>query len=120
VQNIGQIVTGEIRPVDSAVRVAHAMTTPRAVPSGNAIGTNSSTADGGSSVSANDFLTLLVAEMKNQDPTQPTDPNAYISQMVDVNSLQQLIGINQGVSSLGTFIGANSGASVDGTGGTAR
>ena len=43
--------------------------------------------------------------MKNQDPTQPTDPNAYISQMVDVNSLQQLIGINQGVSSLDTSAG---------------
>jgi flagellar basal-body rod modification protein FlgD len=45
-------------------------------------------------VSANDFLTLLVTEMKNQDPTQPTDPNAYIQQLVSVNSLQQLIAIN--------------------------
>jgi flagellar basal-body rod modification protein FlgD len=33
--------------------------------------------------------------MKNQDPTQPTDPNAYIQQLVGVNSLQQLISINQ-------------------------
>jgi len=36
-------------------------------------------------------LTLLVSELKNQDPTQPTDPNAYIQQFVGVNSLQQLI-----------------------------
>ena len=47
------------------------------------------------SISANDFLTLLVTEMKNQDPTANTDPNEYINQLVQVNSLQQLISINQ-------------------------
>ncbi|GEM_PF-2158836 len=46
-------------------------------------------------VTSTDFLKLLVTEMKNQDPTQPTDPNAYIQQLVGVNSLQQLISINQ-------------------------
>ena len=49
-------------------------------------------------ITSNDFLTLLVSELKNQDPTQPTDPNAYITQMVGVNSLQQLISINQELS----------------------
>jgi flagellar basal-body rod modification protein FlgD len=43
---------------------------------------------------------LLVSELKNQDPTQPTDPTEYITQMVGVNSLQQLIEINQGLSSV--------------------
>jgi flagellar basal-body rod modification protein FlgD len=57
-------------------------------------------ADGG--ISSSDFLTLLVTEMKNQDPTQPTDPNAYIQQLVGVNSLQQLISINQDLSSTAT------------------
>jgi flagellar basal-body rod modification protein FlgD len=37
---------------------------------------------------------LLVSELQNQDPTQPADPNAYITQLVQVNSLQQLIQIN--------------------------
>ncbi len=50
------------------------------------------------SVTANDFLTLLVTEMKNQDPTANTDPNEYINQLVQVNSLQQLIAINQTLS----------------------
>jgi flagellar basal-body rod modification protein FlgD len=40
--------------------------------------------------------------MKNQDPTQPTDPNAYIQQLVGVNSLQQLISINQELGGLGS------------------
>jgi len=49
-------------------------------------------------ISANDFLTLLVTEMKNQDPTAATDPNQYINQLVQVNSLEQLISINQNLS----------------------
>lgn len=49
-------------------------------------------------ISANDFLTLLVTEMKNQDPTAQTDPNEYINQLVQVNSLEQLIQINQDLS----------------------
>ena len=59
--------------------------------------TSSSSGTSGSSaiVSANDFLTLLVTEMKNQDPTANTDPNEYINQLVNVNSLEQLIDINQ-------------------------
>jgi len=40
-------------------------------------------------------LTLLVTEMQNQDPTADTDPNEYIDQLVQVNSLEQLISINQ-------------------------
>jgi flagellar basal-body rod modification protein FlgD len=57
-----------------------------------------STASSSSTISANDFLTLLVTEMKNQDPTSATDPNQYINQLVSVNSLQQLIQINQTLS----------------------
>ena len=56
-------------------------------------------------VSSSDFLTLLVTELKNQDPTQPTDPNAYIQQLVGVNSLQQLISINQELQGTSTTAG---------------
>lgn len=58
-------------------------------------------------ITSNDFLTLLVSELKNQDPTQPTDPNAYIQQLVGVNSLQQLIQINQGLTTIEPVSGAN-------------
>jgi flagellar basal-body rod modification protein FlgD len=61
-------------------------------------------------ITSNDFLTLLVTEMKNQDPTQPTDPNAYIQQLVGVNSLQQLISINQ---ELGTASGSGGSSSTN-------
>jgi len=73
----------------------HAMSTPSSSGSSNGASNGSSAADSDASITANDFLTLLVAEMKNQDPTADTDPNAYIDQLVQVNSLQQLIQINQ-------------------------
>lgn len=61
---------------------------------------SSTTSDPNSAgITANDFLTLLVTELKNQDPTANTDPNAYINQLVGVNSLQQLIKINETLTS---------------------
>lgn len=54
-----------------------------------------SSAASAGTITSSDFLTLLVTELKNQDPTSSQDPNAYIDQLVQVNSLQQLISINQ-------------------------
>lgn len=72
----------------------------KTTPSSNGGNSNATSSTNGSDITANDFLTLLVSELKNQDPTQPTDPNAYIQQLVGVNSLQQLIQINQGMSAI--------------------
>ena len=58
-------------------------------------GSSSNSSDDNGTITANDFLTLLVTELKNQDPTANTDPNAYVDQLVQVNSLQQLIQIDQ-------------------------
>ena len=74
--------------------------TPMASSTSGTSGTSSTSSSGDSSdssatISANDFLTLLVTEMQNQDPTSDTDPNEYIDQLVQVNSLEQLIDINQ-------------------------
>ena len=73
---------------------------PMASSESGAGGTSSMSSSGSSSatISANDFLTLLVTEMRNQDPTADTDPNEYINQLVQVNSLEQLISINQTLS----------------------
>jgi len=81
----------------AAQAFAGGVATPAAASAGSASNTSS---PGGAStdsatISANDFLTLLVTEMQNQDPTADTDPNEYINQLVNVNSLEQLISINQ-------------------------
>jgi len=75
----------------------------------NGSSSTSGTSSSSAAISANDFLTLLVTEMQNQDPTANTDPNEYINQLVSVNSLEQLIDINQTLSS-------NLGASAAGSG----
>jgi flagellar basal-body rod modification protein FlgD len=76
-------------------------TTATAKPKDTTDSSSSSTdSTDGTTITSNDFLTLLVSELKNQDPTQPTDPTEYITQMVGVNSLQQLIDINQGLSAV--------------------
>src|SRR5690349_13400552 len=41
------------------------------------------------------FISLLVTELKAQDPTQPMDPTQMVAQMFSMNQLQQLISINQ-------------------------
>ncbi len=64
--------------------VAHPMATPMTSSSSgtNGSGSSSSASDDSATISANDFLTLLVTEMQNQDPTADTDPNEYINQLV--------------------------------------
>jgi flagellar basal-body rod modification protein FlgD len=64
-----------------------------------------STSSSAATISSSDFLTLLVTELKNQDPTASTDPNEYVNQLVSVNSLEQLININ---STLTTDLGSSS------------
>jgi flagellar basal-body rod modification protein FlgD len=83
--------------------------------------TPSSTGDSSTdsaTITANDFLQLLVTEMKNQDPTANTDPNEYINQLVQVNSLEQLISINQDLSwvSQATGSGGSGGSGSGGSG----
>ena len=127
---IQQVVSGA-QMANSAASVASSLARPRTAASTTGTGSTSTTSAAAASaaasasataasstITANDFLTLLVAEMKNQDPTQPTDPTAYISQMVDVNSLQQLVGINAGITSLDTAAGASTTGTgaVSGTG----
>src|SRR6202041_3010337 len=84
----------------AATTVATALSSPRAVAKPKDATAPTSAASNSSDITSDDFLTLLVSELKNQDPTQPTDPNAYITQLAQVNSLQQLISINQGIGTL--------------------
>jgi|HubBroStandDraft_6_1064221.scaffolds.fasta_scaffold453955_2 flagellar basal-body rod modification protein FlgD len=57
--------------------------------------TSSSSSGVANTLSASDFLQILVAEFQNQDPTSPTDPTQYASQMVEFSNLGQLQSINQ-------------------------
>ena len=73
---------------------------------------SSTSTDGSADITSDDFLTLLVSELQNQDPTQPTDPNEYITQLAQVNSLQQLISINQGIGTLDGAVSSSGSSSA--------
>lgn len=44
-------------------------------------------------VSENAFLQLLVAQIQHQDPTNPTDSTAFVTQLAQFSSLEQLVAI---------------------------
>lgn len=43
------------------------------------------------------FLQLLVAQVKNQDPLNPTDSVQFVGQLVSFSQLEQLLNINQNI-----------------------
>jgi flagellar basal-body rod modification protein FlgD len=51
-------------------------------------------APAGASVDYQSFLRLLVAEMKNQDPTNPMDSTQYVAQLAAFSQVEQSVQIN--------------------------
>src|ERR1039457_6300182 len=70
-----------------------------------------------SGVSANEgtFLTLLVAQLKNQDPLSPTDSTQFVGELAQFSSLEQLMTINQNVGAMTNVVAPTSGASTTGS-----
>jgi len=48
----------------------------------------------------NGFLQLLIAQMRNQDPTNPTDSTEYMSQLAQLSSVEQAVQTNAKLDSL--------------------
>jgi flagellar basal-body rod modification protein FlgD len=46
------------------------------------------------------FLTLLVTQLKNQDPLNPSDSTQFVSQLAQFSSLEQLTNINTNVGNI--------------------
>lgn len=53
-----------------------------------------------SSNQQNIFMTLLVAQLKNQDPLAPQDGAQFVAQLAQFNSLDQLTGIRSSIEQL--------------------
>ncbi len=52
----------------------------------------------------NEFLNLLVAELKNQDPTNPLSNDQMISQMAQISSVSSINSIQKSIASLSTSL----------------
>ena len=61
---------------------------------------NQQTKGKGSELDKDSFLLLMVTQMKNQDPLNPMDDTQYVSQLAQYSSLEQLMNLNDGMSSL--------------------
>jgi len=60
----------------------------------------SSAAQGSSKLGKDEFVKLLIAQMGNQDPTSPMDSNAFVAQLAQFASLEQLQSANGSLESL--------------------
>ncbi len=57
----------------------------------------SSSVDNSSIAGTDMFLKLLVAQMRNQDPSSPMDNQAFVTQLAQFNSVEQMLNIKQAV-----------------------
>ena len=73
------------------------MTTIPATGSSTASTTSSTTSSNSTATPTlgyNDFLQLLLAQMQNQDPLNPTDSTEYVSQLASFSNVEQGINMN--------------------------
>ena len=50
------------------------------------------------------FLQLLIAQIKNQDPLNPTDSVEFLTQLAQFSELEQLIAVRNGVDVIGDVL----------------
>ena len=68
--------------------------------------TNSTTASAATSMkqdigfNANDFMQLLVTQLKNQDPLNPQDSSQFVSQLAQLSQVEQTYNINTNLQNL--------------------
>src|SRR5687767_3402018 len=53
------------------------------------------------------FVTLLVSQLKNQDPLAPTDNQAFIAQLAQFSSLEEMQKLNQNILGLAVLQQSN-------------
>jgi flagellar basal-body rod modification protein FlgD len=73
----------------------------------NAVSTNNSTTASGAAamkqatgLNQDDFLKMLVAQLQNQDPMNPQDSSAFVTQLAQITQVEQTYNINANLQSL--------------------
>jgi flagellar basal-body rod modification protein FlgD len=59
-----------------------------------------SDAHGSSAMGKDEFLKLMMAQLSQQDPTAPSDSNAFVAQLAQFSSLEQMQNVNSTLQSL--------------------
>lgn len=86
-------------------------TTGTGTPTGNAptTGTGSTSANNAAAgtLGGTDFLTLMLAQLKNQDPTSPVDSNTFLTQLAQLSEVQGITSLNTNFSALSNSLTSN-------------
>jgi len=71
-------------------------------------GSSSTTsANGATSLGGTDFLTLMLAQLQNQDPTNPVDSNTFLSQLAELSEVQGITNLNTSFTNLSNSLTSN-------------
>ncbi len=60
-----------------------------------------------SALSVNDFLTLMTAQLKNQDPSQPLDPSTFVTQLAQFGTVSGIDAMQSSLSTLSSTLLSN-------------
>jgi len=84
---------------DRSVKIQEALKADAAAKEGNLDGIE--IRQGAKNLGKDDFLKLLITQLSHQDPTQPVTDQAFIAQMAQFSSLEQMQNIATGISKMG-------------------
>jgi flagellar basal-body rod modification protein FlgD len=76
---------------------------------------SSSTGLGSTTPSEGVFLQLLVSQLQNQDPLNPTDSTTFVTQLAQFSELEQVMAIRSDTDTLATDAGAATATQPAGT-----
>jgi len=69
----------------------------------------------GTVLDKNDFLKILITQLSHQDPTQPMDDKAFIAQMAQFSSLEQMTNMNDGLAKVANLVAKSQAVALLGT-----
>lgn len=69
--------------------------------SGSAGGLGLGAPVGNQDLGKTEFLKLLVAQMRNQDPLEPMSNSDFVAQLAQFSNVEQLVSVNEGINILG-------------------
>lgn len=70
-------------------------------------GTGSAPAANSTTLGGTDFLTLMLAQLKNQDPTSPVDSNTFLTQLSQLSEVQGITSLNTSFGALSSSLTSN-------------
>ena len=91
----------------NAASTGSAASTGGTASTGSAVAQTGTTALGSLSSNFSDFLSLLMTQLQNQDPSSPMDSNQFTSELVQFSSVEQQINTNTSLTQLIQLTQAN-------------